>query len=270
MPARQDRARGRRAGYRRRWVAVRTGLSGAPLTGPTALHRERRSGSATSSSRSRMPSSAGSSPSPAPVAASAAQPGPGETIVVPVDATLLGLRSPAPPASGVDGGLRPRVKSGWALKRLGEEEGESDTYFATCAAAVLRMEAEDAALFELLDGERSVIELLGESERLVGPGGPGRLARLIADLADRGLLEGVGGLTTADRPRRRSRSCSSPRRRPSHGWRTTSPRASPLGPDLLLSADGHVPDPAWPGRVRGVRIHRRARYGHLSWLPTDS
>ena len=179
-----------------------TVLSGAPLTGPTALHpgAQIRLGDVVIAVEDAVPRRV-ASPSPAPVAASAAQPGPGETIVVPVDATLLGLRSPAPPASGVDGGLRPRVKSGWALKRLGEEEGEERYVLRDLRGGTfLRMEAEDAALFELLDGERSVIELLGESERLVGPGGPGRLARLIADLADRGLLEGVGGLTTADRP----------------------------------------------------------------------
>jgi FHA domain len=122
-------------------------------------------------------------------------PGPGETIVVPVDATLLGLRSPAPPASGVDGGLRPRVKSGWALKRLGAEEGTERYVLRDLRGGkFLQMEAQDAALFELLDGEHSVVELLREAERRVGPGGPGRLARLIADLADRGLLEGIGGL----------------------------------------------------------------------------
>jgi putative peptide zinc metalloprotease protein len=129
------------------------------------------------------------------------QPAPGETIVVPVDATLLGLRSPAPPASGVDGTLRPRVKSGWALKRLGAEEGvERYVLRDLRSGAFLKMEAEDAALFELLDGRRNVLELLGESERLVGPAGPGRLARLIADLADRGMLEGVAGLTTTAAP----------------------------------------------------------------------
>jgi putative peptide zinc metalloprotease protein len=126
------------------------------------------------------------------------QSGPGETIVVPVDATLLGLRSPAPPASGVDGALRPRVKSGWALKRLGEEEGHERFVLRDLRGGTfLKMDEADAALFELLDGKRSVLELLGESERLLGSAGPGRLARLIADLADRGLLEGVKGLSSA-------------------------------------------------------------------------
>jgi putative peptide zinc metalloprotease protein len=53
------------------------------------------------------------------------------------------------------------------------------------------MDADDAALFELLDGKRTVLELLGEAERIAGSAGPGRLARLLAELADRGLLEGI-------------------------------------------------------------------------------
>jgi putative peptide zinc metalloprotease protein len=57
----------------------------------------------------------------------------------------------------------------------------------------LRLAPADAALLELLDGNHTVIELLEEAERTVGEGGSGRLARLLADLADRGLLDGVSG-----------------------------------------------------------------------------
>jgi putative peptide zinc metalloprotease protein len=120
--------------------------------------------------------------------------GPNETIVVPVDATLMGLRPAAPPASGVDAALRPRVRSGWALKRLVAEDGEERFVLHDLRhGQFLQMEAADATLFGLLEGQRSVGELLDEAQRLVGPGGPGRLARLVADLADRGLLEGVAG-----------------------------------------------------------------------------
>jgi putative peptide zinc metalloprotease protein len=176
-------------------------LSGAPLTGPMPLRAgaQIRLGDVVIWVEDAVPRRVEAAVvSDAPPAT---EPGPGETIVVPVDATLLGLRSPAPPASGVDGALHPRVKSGWALKRLGEEEGvERFVLRDLRGGTFLKMEAEDAVLFELLDGERSVVELLGESERLVGPTGPGRLARLIADLADRGLLEGVPGLTATDTP----------------------------------------------------------------------
>ena len=106
------------------------------------------------------------------------------------------------------------MKSGWALKRLGEEEGEDRFVLRDLRSGkFLKMDAEDAALFQLLDGERSVIELLGESERLVGPGGPGRLARLIADLADRGLLEGVERPASGGVPETRLQRLFKPRER---------------------------------------------------------
>jgi putative peptide zinc metalloprotease protein len=171
-----------------------TVLSGVKLTGPAPLRAgaEIRLGDVLIGVDSEKRAGR-----PVGMAAAVGESGPGETVVVPVDATLLGLRSPAPPASGVDGGMRPRVKSGWALKRLGEEEGvERYVLRDLRSGRFLTMEAEDATLFKLLDGERSVVQLLGEAERRVGPGGPGRLARLIADLADRGLLEGVSGLPT--------------------------------------------------------------------------
>ena len=49
------------------------------------------------------------------------------------------------------------------------------------------MDEEDAALLGLLDGSRTVGELLARPRSLVGPAGPGRLARLIADFGDRGI-----------------------------------------------------------------------------------
>ena len=127
--------------------------------------------------------------------------GPGETIVVPVDATLMGLRAAPNPALSLDGRLRPRVRSGWALKRLAADEGEERFVLRDLeGGSFVRMDADDAALFKLLDGNRTVTELLSEAEQLVGPTGPGRLARLIADLADRGLLDGVGAAPAAVEP----------------------------------------------------------------------
>jgi putative peptide zinc metalloprotease protein len=48
----------------------------------------------------------------------------------------------------------------------------------------------DAQLLELLDG-RPASELVVEAERRLGAGAPGRLARLLAELADRNLLAGA-------------------------------------------------------------------------------
>ncbi len=129
----------------------------------------------------------------------------GETVVMPVGATQLGLRPAAAAAAaaaagsargrapGLDSALRPRVRSGWALKRLGADEGERRFVLRDLRdGGFIRMDAEDAALFEMLDGSRTVLELLGTAERALGPAGPGRLARLLAELGDRELLAGVG------------------------------------------------------------------------------
>lgn len=118
----------------------------------------------------------------------------GETIVVPVGATEMGLRAPASraPRGSLDQGLWPRVRSGWALKRLGAEEGDRRFVLRELRGGMfLRMDADDAALFELIDGQRSVTELLVQAESVLGPHGPGRLARLLAELGDRGLLDGI-------------------------------------------------------------------------------
>jgi putative peptide zinc metalloprotease protein len=61
------------------------------------------------------------------------------------------------------------------------------------------MEPDDAALFELLDGTRTVSQLLSEAESLLGPSGPVRLSRLVADLTDRGLIVGVDPVPAASR-----------------------------------------------------------------------
>ena len=57
----------------------------------------------------------------APAAGRDPSPGPNATIVVPVNATQLGLRAPA--ATAGDGALRPRLRSGWALKQI---DGSAD------------------------------------------------------------------------------------------------------------------------------------------------
>jgi putative peptide zinc metalloprotease protein len=190
-----------------------TTLSGNALNGPTRLYpgAQIRVGDVFIGVEADVPARL-ASPSVTPVREHDA--GPGETIVVPIDATLMGLRSAPSPVLSLDGRLRPRVRSGWALKRLAADEGEERFVLRDLeGGAFVRMDADDAALFELLDGNRTVAELLSEAERLVGPAGPGRLARLIADLADRGLLDGVGAATTTPEPEGRLARLFKPRDR---------------------------------------------------------
>jgi putative peptide zinc metalloprotease protein len=132
------------------------------------------------------------SESAAPPAASASpETGPNATIVVPVGATQMGLRAAA--SSATDGALRPRLRSGWALKRVGAEAGDKPYVLRDLkeGGAFLRMDEADAQLLELLDGQRTIAELLTEATARLGPAGSGRLARLLADFGERGLLEGI-------------------------------------------------------------------------------
>jgi putative peptide zinc metalloprotease protein len=136
---------------------------------------------------------------------------PGATLRVPVGATQLGLRPP-PASDGLDAGLHPRVRSGWALKRLGRAEGSRRFVLRDeKTGAFMHMDDDDAQLFMLLDGQHSVQDLLAVAAERIGPPGPGRLVRLLAELGDRGLLDGVqsapavprvaGGLAEVLRPR---------------------------------------------------------------------
>ena len=117
---------------------------------------------------------------------------PNATIVVPVGATEMGLR-PAAAASRDVVSAAPRLRSGWALKRL-DDEVDHERYVAPWdlrEGTFMRMSEQDAQLVELLDGKRSVAELLVEASERLGPSGAGRLARLVADFGERGMLDGV-------------------------------------------------------------------------------
>ena len=89
------------------------------------------------------------------------------------------------PTSG-DG---PRLRPGVALKRLEAAEGtqryvlrdEQDSVF-------LRLGDAHGELVAQLDGRTPMAELLARAQRLQGDPGPGRLAVLLAELGDRGLL----------------------------------------------------------------------------------
>ena len=118
---------------------------------------------------------------------------PGDSLVV----SATGGRAQVAPAAG-QFGTHPRVRSGYALKRLEASEGrmrwvvrdlESDRF--------MRMSDEDADLFQLLDGRHPLPELIREAERRYGESGPARLARLLSELAERGLLAGVEGAEAA-------------------------------------------------------------------------
>jgi putative peptide zinc metalloprotease protein len=95
-------------------------------------------------------------------------------------------------------GMRPRMRSGYALKRLDAGEGARRWVLRDLARdGYLRLSDNDAQLLELLDGTRSLVDLIGEAEQRFGATGPARLARLLADLGERGFLAGVAGTRAA-------------------------------------------------------------------------
>jgi Zn-dependent protease len=117
----------------------------------------------------------------------------GRTVVVPLGASLV-----TPAVSG-EVGAQPKVRSGYALKRLEASEGERRWVLRDLESdRFLRMADADAELLQLLDGRHSVPELVSAAERREGEAGPARLARLLAELAERGLLSGVAGAMAAD------------------------------------------------------------------------
>jgi putative peptide zinc metalloprotease protein len=115
----------------------------------------------------------------------------GRTLVVAVGATGL-----LPVVAATSHGLRPRLRSGYALKRLEESEGlERYVLSDMRGGGFARLDEDEARLLELLDGRYELAELVAEAERLQGPGGPGLLARLVADLGARGMLSDVDAAT---------------------------------------------------------------------------
>jgi putative peptide zinc metalloprotease protein len=118
----------------------------------------------------------------------------GRTIVVPPGNSLV--------VSGLDGALQlvsgaaefgdhPRLRSGYALKRLEAGEGTRRWVLNDLRGGrFFHFSDADAELLQLLDGRRSLSDLTVAAEQRLGEVGPARLARLLADLGSRGLLSG--------------------------------------------------------------------------------
>jgi len=120
--------------------------------------------------------------------------GPGESLVVPAS------------------GGYPRVRSGYALKRLEASEGPRRWVLRELESnRFLRMSDADAELFQLLDGQHSLAELVREAQERSGSTGPPRLARLLSELAERGLLSGVAAAEADPAPARRLQRLAAPR-----------------------------------------------------------
>lgn len=114
----------------------------------------------------------------------------GRTMFVPAGAT--GFMPSV--GSGTQFGMRPRVRSGYALKRLDASEGRQRWVLKdTRNGTFLRLSDNDAWVFELFDGTHTLLELVAMCEQRFGPTGSPRLVRLLTDLGERGFLAGVAG-----------------------------------------------------------------------------
>jgi Zn-dependent protease len=135
----------------------------------------------------------------------------GRTIVVPPGESLVvsASRDRGGPAA-TDLVERPRLRSGYALKRLDAGEGSRRWVLEDLRdGRFFHFSDADGTLLGLLDGSRPLEELAAESERQLGTGGPARLARLLADLGSRGLV--AGGDAADGSPLRPARSLLTPR-----------------------------------------------------------
>ena len=95
---------------------------------------------------------------------------------------------------------RPRMHSGWSLKRMDAAEGDKRCVLKDHRSGDLLALAEpEAELVGMLDGRHDLPELIAEAEVRCGPEGLERLARLLAELADRGMLAGVEDPSAASR-----------------------------------------------------------------------
>ena len=118
----------------------------------------------------------------------------GHTLMVPAGASLAALPVPVDGALSGAISLRPRVRSGWALKRLSADEGPERFVLRDLrGGGFVRLSGTEAAIFRQLDGRHTLPALVADAEERFGSAGPAALARLLTDLAERGLLHGSEG-----------------------------------------------------------------------------
>ena len=134
---------------------------------------------------------------------------PGRTIVVPQGASIVFPAAGRPAqveAATTRFGLRPRLRSGYALKRLEAAEGQHRWVLKRLDdGRFVQLSDANAELLDLLDGTRSLPELVAEAERRFGDGGIARLVSLLSELGDDGFLadietsDAAGGLVPPQR-----------------------------------------------------------------------
>jgi putative peptide zinc metalloprotease protein len=129
--------------------------------------------------------------------------GAGMTLSVPAGISLV-VEQPSVRRTRLRGqqNRKPRLRSGWSLKRLEASEAVGGARYVLKdhrSGAFVRLGTAEAEMAQLLDGDRDLVSLVGEASARWGADGPARLARLLAELADKGMLSGVGSDPRAPR-----------------------------------------------------------------------
>jgi putative peptide zinc metalloprotease protein len=119
----------------------------------------------------------------------------GMTVSVPAGISLI-VEQPSVRRARLRGqqNRKPKLRSGWSLKRLEESEAVGGARYVLKdhrSSVMVRLGIEEAEMAQLLDGDHDLVSLIGEAAARWGPDGPARLARLLAELADKGMLSGV-------------------------------------------------------------------------------
>ena len=128
----------------------------------------------------------------------------GRTVSVPAGISLI-VEQPSVRRARLRGqqNRKPKLRSGWSLKRLEESEAVGGARFVLKdhrSSVMVRLATEEAEMAQLLDGDHDLVSLLGEAAARWGTDGPARLARLLAELADKGMLSGVESEEPSGRP----------------------------------------------------------------------
>jgi putative peptide zinc metalloprotease protein len=105
----------------------------------------------------------------------------GATVVVPPNASVT-----------LAAGGPPRLRSGYALKRLEAAEGDRRWVLENLRSGrFVRLSDADAAVFGLIDGKHTLPQLMRGADERFGEGGATRLMRLLVALDKRGFLAGT-------------------------------------------------------------------------------
>jgi putative peptide zinc metalloprotease protein len=136
-------------------------------------------------------------------------------------------------------GGRPRMRSGYALKRLEAAEGARRWVLEDLRSGrFVRLSDADAEVLSLMDGTRSLGELMREAEQRLGPGGRSRVMPLLASLGERGFLSGAPRAAGEERPAGLLRRLAAPRQVAWHRAAALFDRLYRRGGRMLLTRPG--------------------------------